>query len=109
MIGRLVEDSDQGTAIILHAFPWRGEQVRLALPTGLPPTLASWMLKRDRGTTDGQRFWQPALLAAAQARARFVRAALAGALEGLETVHAAGLLHQGLSPSAVLVSTEDDR
>ena len=57
-LGRYVEGSDRGGAIILHAFPWRGEQVRMALPTSLPPTLASWAVRRERAETEAQRLWK---------------------------------------------------
>ena len=40
---------------LLAAFPWRGEQVRMALPTRLPPTLAGWAQKRRRGETEGAK------------------------------------------------------
>jgi hypothetical protein len=39
-----------------HAFPWRGEQVRMALPTSLPPTLGSWAAARAAGTTEGAKY-----------------------------------------------------
>eukprot|EP00966_Prymnesium_polylepis_P263544 6087714-Prymnesium_polylepis.1 len=81
----------------------------MALPTSLPPTLASWALRRERGATEAQRLWKGVPLRSAQQRGKFVREALRGALRGLEQVHLAGLLHQGLSPSAVLISSEDDR
>ena len=36
-------------SVLLHAFPWRGEPVRM--PTRLPPTLASWSELRAQGKT----------------------------------------------------------
>ena len=44
-----------------------------------------------------------------QDRGRFLRAVLRGALTGLSTLHRSGLVHGSLSPSAVLLSTVDDR
>ena len=108
MLGRLVEKDEGGTPLVLHVFPWRGEQVRMALPTQLPPTLGSWLAKIERGETDGQRKWTGAPVKAARQRGKFVRAALRDALRGLDALHAAGLVHQGLGPSAVLLSSEDD-
>ena len=111
MLGRLRPTFKPGEeALILHVFPWRGEQVRMALPTRLPHTLASWLLARSRGETDGAKMWDKSVpLRACQQRSKFVREALRGALVGLATLHGAGLLHQSLSPSAVLLSSDDDR
>lgn len=109
LIGRQVERGDRGEPLVLHAFPWGGEGVRLAPPTRLPPTLGSWLVLRERGGTEAQAKWGGVPLRAAQQRGRFVRGALRGALAGLAALHAVGLLHQGLSPAAVLVSSEDDR
>ena len=71
----------------------------MALPTSLPPTLASWAVRREREETDAQRLWKGVPIRAAEQRAKFVREALRGALTGLEQLHVAGLLHQvkGLS------------
>ena len=52
--------------------------------------------------------WTGVPVKAARQRGKFVRAALRDALRGLDALHAAGLVHQGLGPSAVLLSTEDD-
>lgn len=110
LIGRLqTVDEESGAAVTLHAFPWRGEQVRMALPTRLPPTLASWAYLRERRETEADRVWRGVPLRAAQQRGRFVRAALRGALEGLRTLHSCGLVHQNLSPAAVALSTDDCR
>jgi len=81
----------------------------MALPTTLPPTLGSWASARARGTTEGTKFDSNVPRQGLQDRGRYVRAVMQGALSGLATLHASGLLHQSLSPSAVLVSTEDDR
>jgi len=108
MVGRLIEKDENGTPMVLHVFPWRGEQVRMALPTRLPPTIGSWLAKIERGETDGQKKWTGVPVKAARQRGKFVRAALRDALRGLDALHAAGLVHQGLGPSAVLLSTEDD-
>lgn len=94
---------------ILHAFPWRGEQVRMALPTSLPPTLGSWAVARANGATPGAKYDASVPRQGLQERGRFVRAALRGALCGLRTLHAADLVHQSLSPQSVLLSSEDDR
>ena len=110
MIGRLRPDFVPGDdALILHAFPWRGQPVRMALPTELPPSLASWAARRERGETAGSAFDRSVPRRAAQERSRFTRAALHGALRGLAALHSCGLLHQSLSPQAVLLSSEDDR
>lgn len=111
LIGRSIPEAAAGEpALILHVFPWRGEQVRMALPTKLPPTLGGWAEQRRRGETEGQKLWDGSVpRRAAQARSRFVRSALRGALVGLGSLHAAGLVHQSLSPSAILLSTDDDR
>jgi len=81
----------------------------MALPTALPPTLASWMEARQRGTTPGARFDASVPLKGLQDRGRFLRATLRGALTGLATLHRVGLLHQSVGPAAVLLSSEDDR
>lgn len=95
---------------LLAAFPWRGEHVRMALPTRLPPTLGGWAQKRRAGTTEGAKLWDRSVpLRAAQQRGRFVRSALRGALVGCASLHASGLLHQSLSPAAILLSTDDDK
>jgi serine/threonine protein kinase len=108
LLRMLGTQSDEG--VILSVFPWRGEQVRMALPTQLPPTLGSWAQKRARGETEGARLWDRSVpQRACQQRGRFLRSALRGALVGLSTLHASGLLHQSLSPAAVLLSSEDDR
>ena len=111
LLGRQVpRDAGGGEeATILHAFPWRGEDVRMALPTSLPPTLASWAEARARGATPGAKFDGSVPRQGLQERGRFVRAALRGALTGLDTLHGAGLVHQSLGPGAVLLSTADDR
>ena len=109
LLGRTVDVTEDGSPIVLMAFPWRGEQVRMALPTALPPTLASWAARREQGGTEAQRLWPGVPLRAAQQRGKFIREALRGALVGLETLHSRGLLHQALSPSAILISSEDDR
>lgn len=97
-------------AVLLSVFPWKGEGVRMALPTRLPPTLASWAQARAKGETPGAKLWDASVpQQALQQRGRFLRSALRGALTGLSTLHAAGLVHQGLSPNAVLISLEDDR
>ena len=111
LIGRLQSDGSRDEpARILHAFPWRGEQVRMALPTRLPPTLGGWAQLRRRGETSSSQLWDGSVpRRAAQARSRFVRGALRGALNGLASLHAAGLVHQSLSPSVILLSSDDDR
>ena len=115
MLGRLRPQDDRSftpgeDAVLLAAFPWRGEAVRMALPTRLPPTLRSWADQRAAGETPGAKLWDKSVpQQALQARGRFLQSVLRGALTGLATLHGAGLLHQGLSPSAVVLSTEDDR
>jgi hypothetical protein len=97
-------------AVVLAAFPWRGEAVRMALPTQLPPTLRSWADQRGAGETPGAKLWDKSVpQQALQSRGRFLQSVLRGALTGLSTLHGAGLLHQGLSPSAVMISSSDDR
>jgi hypothetical protein len=98
LIGRLVEKDEGGSPLVLHAFPWRGEDVRMALPTRLPPTLGSWMMKCEAGETDGQKKWKGVPVQAATQRGRFARAALRGALRGLDELHRAGLVHQARAP-----------
>ena len=102
-------DAPDGAPFVLHAFPWTGENVRMALPTRPPPTLAWWAEKRALGQTEAQRTWKGVPVRAMEMRGRFVRRALKGALAGLATLHQVGLLHQSLSPQAVMLSTEDDR
>ena len=110
MIGRLRPEYVPGEdAVIMHAFPWKGEGVRMALPTSLPPTLAGWVAERAAGETAGSLLDKSSPLQAAQQRARFVRSALRDALRGLASLHAAGLLHQSLSAQAVLLSSGDDK
>ena len=111
LLGRVIEREGEGesggSTVIMHAFPWRGEVTRMALPTRLPPTLGSWLVQCAQGVTAGQSKWKGVPLRAAEQRGRFARAALRGALRGLDELHRAGLVHQGLGPSAVLVSSED--
>jgi len=110
LLGRLCPDYREGEPqLILHIFPWRGDQARLAMPTRLPATLASWARARSRGETPGAKLWKGVPLRACQQRGRFVRSAMEGALRGLATLHRCQLVHQGLSPSAISISTEDDR
>jgi len=111
LLGRVIEREGEGesggSTVIMHAFPWRGEVTRMAMPTRLPPTLGSWLVQCAQGATAGQSKWKGVPLRAAEQRGRFARATLRGALRGLDELHRAGLVHQGLGPSAVLVSSED--
>ena len=111
LLGRQVPEYKVGEeAVILSVFPWRGEQVRMArAPTRLPPTLASWTDDRAKGKTLGGQYDASVPRQGMQQRGRFVRSALFGALTGLNELHKAGMLHQSLGPSAVLLSTDDDR
>ena len=109
MMGRQLPDSLADEAAILHAFPWKGEVTRMALPTSLPPTIASWAVARYRGDTPGSKFDDNVPRKCLKERGRYVRSALRGALSGLVELHAADMVHQSISPNAVLVSTTDDR
>lgn len=119
LLGRQVTNADASVGVeseILLAFPWRGEDVRMALPTSLPPTLASWASRRackdaySSLATLGAKYDASVPRQGLQQRGRYVRAVLHGALKGLSELHACGLVHQSLgSPGSVRVSTEDDR
>ena len=110
LLGRRRITSAEGDDQILLAFPWKGEAVRMALPTQLPPTLQSWAVLRERQETESAKLWDSSVpQRACQQRGRYVRTALRGALEGLAALHGVGLLHQSLSPNAVHLSNDDDR
>ena len=112
LLGRLRSATGpDGARVILLVFLWGwGEQVRMALPTRAPPTVASWLVSRTRGDTPSSKMWDRSVpLRAARQRGKFVRAVTRDALQGLACLHAAGVVHGGLTPACVLISTDDDR
>ena len=94
---------------LLNVFPWKGEQVRMALPTRAPPTIDSWLRLRANGKTPGFYLDKSVPLTAATNRCKYIRAALKGALGGLAAVHGANMVHCAVGAAAVGVEGEDER